>query len=123
MVVAFGAFEGKPQNAFAQRIGSVADIGRPVFLIDHAAFLRDRMIAVEAGGKYGLHISVRDQIACDLQGDEVVVGHIGAKCMDHPIAPWPHTAVAVVLISMRIGIAGHIEPQLGHVLCVSLRRQ
>ena len=45
------------------------------------------------------------------------------KARDHPVAPRPHLAHAVVLVAVRIGVARDVEPVGGHALAVGRRRQ
>ena len=53
---------------------------------------------------------MRQQVAGDLLDDELVVGHVFVERVDDPVAIHPHEPRLVFFETVRIGIAGRIEP-------------
>ena len=68
-------------------------------------------------------VGVGQEIAGELPGDEVVDAQVAVERRDHPVAPRPHLAHAVVLVAVRVGVARDVEPVGGHALAVGRRRQ
>ena len=66
---------------------------------------------------------MREHVAGDLLQRELVERQIAVERVDDPIAPAPHVALGVGLISVGIGIARRVEPLRGHPLAISRRRK
>ncbi len=107
------------------------DSGSGLYAIDHilglillgnrATFEIDHVVAIESGGKLLLRRCVRQQVAGQLLGGELVKRQVAIEGTNHPIAPVPHIAVAVDVIPVRIGVARQIEPLHRHSLAVTRR--
>ncbi len=54
--------------------------------------------------------SRRKQVTCQLVRQELVERQVAVKCANDPISPGPHVTVPIDLVSVRIAIAGHIQP-------------
>src|SRR5665213_545770 len=81
------------------------------------------MVAVKAGGDFLRQASVRKHVASDLLKRELVIRLIAIEGVDDPIAPAPHVALAIVLVTIRVGVAGRIQPAEGHPLTVAWRSE
>ena len=81
------------------------------------------MIAVKARGHLREKIAVRQQVTRHLLRHKPVKRHVVVECLDQPIAPHPHVAQAIVLVSVRVRIARGLQPIQRHVLAVARRRQ
>ncbi len=119
MIVAMGAFQGHAQQSLPEEVSPVGDIAAPVFLGDDAAFLRDLVIAVEGRREDLFAGGIGQQVAGQLPGDKLVVRQVPVEGIDDPVAPGPLGAVAIVLITVRIGVAGEVQPMNGHLLPIS----
>ncbi len=115
MVVTVGTLKCEGEERLSKRVGPVRDVLDAVFLLDDASLLRDLVIAVEAGGQYLFLGGIGQQVTGQLPGDELIVRVIFVERVDHPIAPRPHGAQAVVLVAVGIGIAGDVHPVDGHL--------
>ena len=118
MVVAFGTFKRQPQESFSEGIGAVAHVFHAVFFINDPAFLGDFVVSVKAGSQDGLLIFGGKPITCELPGHKFFIRIIFIERMDDPVAPGPHSAQAIVLVSMAIGVAGEVHPGNGHLFPV-----
>ena len=76
------------------------------------------MISIEAGRQDLLFGRVGQHIAGQLPCQEFIKGLIHVERFDHPIAPWPHIAHTIILISMTISIARHVHPLSCHTLTI-----
>ena len=61
-------------------------------------------------------LGVGEQVAGELPGDELVVGHVLVERPDDPVAPGPDGPVDVGLVAVGVGVAGQVEPVDGHPL-------
>ena len=69
---------------------------------------------LKAGGEDLVLGGIGKQVPGDLLGDELVVGKVLLKSPDDPVAPRPDIAVAVLLVTIGVGIAGDVQPLGGH---------
>ena len=53
------------------------------------------------------------KVARDLPDREIVVGEVSIDGIDDPVTPRPHRAFVVTLETIRVGVAGGIEPRPG----------
>ncbi len=121
MIVATRAAERYAEPGCGGRLNAIHNVFVLVLFRDCAALEVDHVVAIEAGcDDLGLG-GVRQHIARNLFHRELVIGHVTVKCTDHPIAPRPHLSRAVDVISVRVGIAGEIEPLHRHPLTVMRR--
>ena len=79
---------------------------------------RLHVVAVEPGGEPLLLGRLRQQVAGELPGDEAIERQVPVERRNHPVAPRPHLAHAIVLIAVRVGVARDVEPFGGHLLAV-----
>jgi hypothetical protein len=119
VVVAMSAAKREAEPRDADRIDAIGDVLDAIFLFDDAAFGIDDVIAKETGGNALVERGIGEQVPGDLLGDELVVGEIAVEALDHPVAPAPHRAGRIVIESMSVGVAGHVEPIEGHALAVA----
>ncbi len=54
---------------------------------------------------------------------ELVIGHVAIEGVEHPIAPAPHFARTIGLISIGVAIARRFHPAESHALGVAGRRK
>ena len=83
---------------------------------DRAAFVRQAMQPIERGGENLIAVGVRQQVAGQLPGEELVVRQIVVERAHDPIAIRPLRVELVGLVAVRVGVAGRVEPGDGHVL-------
>ena len=77
-----------------------------------AALLVDHRVAMKAGGNaLGLR-GVGQQVTGDLLDGELIKRQIGIERVDHPIAPRPDGARAILLVTIGVGVAREIQPRL-----------
>jgi len=110
VVVALAAFHGRAEPDGAGRIHAVEHlVDAGLFRLAAGLDVRGRR-AVEAGGDAGRLIRLGEQIAGDLLEREPVERHVGVQGPNDPIAIGPDFAEVVALETVRIGIAGQVEP-------------
>ena len=119
MVVAAGAGHGQAEPDGAGGFGLVKDIFHAIFFRDPAPFTIDHVVSVEAGGQNLVGMGFGNEVAGDLADGELVKRHVVVEGLDNPVAPRPHGALAIALISIRVCISGSIEPIPGHPLAES----
>ncbi len=85
--------------------------------IDTAFFVEHR-IAMKAGGDKLVERGFGQHVAGELFDRELVEGHVGIEGLNHPVAVGPHAAIAILLVTVGIGVAGQIEPLAGPPLAV-----
>jgi hypothetical protein len=83
-----------------------------------AAFLVDHGVAVEAGGDAGRVAGAGEHVPGELLEGEAVEGQVVVVGADHPVAVRPHRARTVLLVPVRVGVAGEVEPATGPALPV-----
>ena len=123
VIVTAGAFGREAEQGGAGRADAVGDVFDAVFLVDDAAFGVDDVVAVEGRGQPLGVRRIRQQVAGELFGDELAEGGVPVEGLDDPVAPPPHRAGGVVVETMGVGVAGHVEPLLGETLAEAGRVQ
>ena len=81
------------------------------------------MVAVEARRDALGQGRVGKQVSRELLDRELVEGHVVVEGVDHPIAPAPHIARAVVLVAVGVCVAGCFQPAERHPLAKPGRGQ
>src|SRR5215510_10558325 len=76
-------------------------------------------MAVECRGDLLIERRVWQQVTGQLLDDELIKRLIPVERFDHPIAPTPGAAVAVNLITIRVGVSSGVEPWRRHSLAVT----
>ena len=123
VIVAARAFKGKAEKGRGERLHAVAHVLHAVLFL-HAAALAFLLVqAVEGGGQDLVVAGVREQVAGELPGDELVVRQVVVKRLDHPVAPGPDFAFAVHLEAVAVGIAGHVQPVHRHAFAEVFGRE
>ena len=61
---------------------------------------------------------VGEQVAGYLLRDELIVGHVFPEGIDYPVSPRPDEAISINLVSIRVRVAGNIQPFTRHALSV-----
>ena len=118
MVVALRALDREAEHAFADGIHAIKHRLHAELLRVCAAFLVDHGVAEKAGGHNVVLRGVRQKIARELLGDELIVRQILIECLHHPIAVEPHVACLVFLKAVGISIARGVEPVATPLLAV-----
>ena len=123
VVVAAGAAEGETHPGGAGGVDAVDDVFDAPFLVDDAAFAVDAMVAMEAGGDDLVKAGAGEEVAGELFDGELVEGFVFVEGADDPVAPGPHGAGGVGLEAVAVGVAGVVEPALGHLFAEGRRLQ
>ena len=119
MVVATGALQGLGEEGFADAVGDIIEEALPCDLGHLHGGEFPRTHTEESGGDDELGIVRVDLIAGDLLADEFVVRFVVVEGAYHVIAIAPGiTAFVVVGEATAVGVAGDIEPVLGHAFAV-----
>ena len=123
VVVATRAARGQ---AHPDRRGRVDPIHR-VFeqkLVDRNSLLGVVAIVAVKAGRDELFVSgLGQKVSGQLLDRKLVEGQVGVERIDHPVAPAPHFARSVVLITVRVRIPRRLEPRPSHTLAVAGRLQ
>ena len=128
VVVALGAADGAAEPHGGGRVHAIHErfVHRLVG-IDTAFFVRHR-VAVEAGRDFLilgplLVAALWQHVAGDLLDRELVERQIAVERVDHPVAILPDAAPVVLLVAVRVGVAGEIQPRTRPPLAVARRGQ
>ena len=113
MVVALRALKRRAQPDRPSRIHPVKDLVDPTLLWIGACLNIGRSTAMKPGGNSGRLIGLRQEISRQLLDGELVERQIGIQGSDHPVAIGPEAAEVIPLITMRVSVAGQIEPHAG----------
>jgi hypothetical protein len=94
----------------------------PTRLLDvDAALLVQEGVAVEARRDALFARGVRQHVAGQLLDREPVERHVAVERVDHPVAVLPHRPEAVLLVTVRVGVPGEVEPRPRPPLAVMRR--
>ena len=93
-----------------RRVQAIHDGGDAEFLVVRAALRIGHRVPVKRGGDQLLRIGVREQVARQLFHREPVEWHILVERLDDPVAVSPDGAGKVFFVSVRVGVAGQVEP-------------
>ena len=119
VVVTACAIERQSEKGGAKGGDAVGDVGDTVLLFDDAALLVLVVQAVEGGGEALRFGRIRQQVARELPGGELVEGKIFVERLDHPVAVSPHGAGPVHLVAVGVSVAGQIEPFQGEPFAIA----
>ena len=103
------------------RFDAIDDIFDEPFVLDRARLGHRAMIAIETGRDPLRKRGVRQQVAGDLFDDELVVPHVFVERVDDPVAPRRHVPREIVLVTVRVGKPGAVEPIGCHSLAIVRR--
>ena len=123
VVVAARTLEGLREEGCAHCVHAIHHVGDSKFLLDRAAFLRLHVVSIKCRRQYLVLRRVRQQVSGELPRYKSVVGQILVERLDHPIAPRPHRAITICLVTESVGITGEIEPIDRHPFTEGLRFQ
>ena len=123
VVVAAGAFQRQAEQRFAGGMRAVGYVLHAELFIDDPVLGIHHVVPVEARRDELLPARIRQQVAGELPGHELVVGLVGLEGLDHPVAPGPLAPPGVALVAVRVAVAGHVHPVAGHALAVAGRRE
>ena len=87
----------------------------------NSAFFVQHRVAVKAGRHLLLARRPRQQVARDLLDGELIKRHVRVQRIDHPVAPRPDAALAVLFVAVRVCVTREVEPPARPALAV-LRR-
>ena len=79
------------------------------------------MVSVEAGGDLLVESGVGQEVAGELFDGELVKGFVGVVCLDDPVAPSPHEAGTIVLVTIGVSEACGFEPRKSHCFAIAGR--
>ena len=117
VIVAAGALDGECEKDGGCGVNAVGDVFGVVFSFNDATFCGEDVIAVKAGCDFLAESGIGEEVSGELFSEELVVGHVVKEGVDNPVAPWPHGASFVVVVAIRVGIAGEVEPVCGKSFC------
>ena len=113
MAVALYTSEGGAQQGFPGGVDPVQDGSDAKFLIIGASFVIGHGIAMKSRGDVLIFGWMREEIAGDLFGDELIVRLVRVKCPDEPVAVAPDVARVITFIAFGIGITSEVQPHAG----------
>ena len=108
--MALGAVEREAHPRSAGSADAVDHGVETVFVRINAAFFVEHRVAMKARGDEVVGRGARKEVAGKLLDAELVVGEVGVKRLHDPVAVGPDLARAVLLETVRVGIAGEVEP-------------
>jgi hypothetical protein len=123
VVVASAALEGQPEEGRPERGHPVHHVGDPELLFNDPALLVLHVQPVERRRQPLLLGGIRQQVAGELPGEELVEPLVAVERPDHPVAVRPDGPRLVVLVALGVGEPGHVQPVRGHPLPVPLAFQ
>ena len=108
--VALGAAHGEAQPDGAGHGDAVDHRVEPVLQRVDPALLVEHRVAVEAGRHAVPHRGVGQQVPGELADGEVVERHPGVQRPHDPVAVGPDRAGPVLLVPVRVRVAGQVQP-------------
>ena len=118
VIVAARAFKSQPEERGGECVGPVSDVFNPEFFGRAAALDLLGMETVEGRGEDLFVSCPREQVSCQLELEEAIVGDTLIEGIHHPVPPRPHESVPVHLVAVGVRVAGDIEPVRGHPLAI-----
>ena len=119
VVVADRAARGEAHPDAHGGLGAVDGVAEEQLFVDRAAFAGGDVATVEAAGDALLAGHVRQEVAGELPGGELIEGQVVVEGLHDPVAVGPHAALVVEVQAVGIGVAGGVEPAAGHVFAVA----
>ena len=110
VIVASRARARESQKYGSSGIGAILDVHHSHFFFDDAVFTGCRVVAIKTAGDQLVERGIWQEIPSELFDDELVVGEVAVKRLNHPVAIRPHLAIVVVVETIGIGITGGIQP-------------
>ena len=104
MVVTARAARRQAQEYSRVGFHAVHDVLHRVLLRNDAVLGIGAMVAIESGRHFLLERRVGKHIAGNLIAREVIERKIAVEGVDHPVAPSPHHALAVELITVCVRV-------------------
>ena len=123
VIVAARAPHGHPHPNRGRGLDAIDHVLVEVLLRDSSPFVVDHVIAVETRCDLLFKPGAGQEIAGQLLGREPVKRQVAVESINDPLAPVPHVAVAVDVVSVSIGVTGEIEPLQSHPLAVARRAE
>ena len=123
MIVAPRAADGQPQPHRSCCFHTVHDVLDPRLFGDASSFAVQHVITVETCRDVLIQRRLLQLIACQLLDRELIKRHVAVERSNHPVPPRPECAGPVLLITIRIGVPGGIEPLCRQMLTKPLRSQ
>ena len=123
VVVTAGTLEGQTEKCAGKGLGAIGNILGAKLLLDASSLVGLAVKPLEGGRKDLLLGCIFQQIPGNLPGDELIMGQVVVECLDDPVSPRPGRAVNIGLVTVTVGIAGHIEPMTRHLFAEGGGRQ
>ena len=123
VVVTFRATHRQAQPHGADRGHAIRDVFVEILVGVRAAFVVGHVVANKTGRDALRLRRLGQEIAGELFHRELVVRLVVVESLDDPIAPEPHEADAIEVITAGVGVAREIQPVLRHALAVVRRCQ
>ena len=120
MIVTTGAGHGQSHPNCHGRVDPVDSVFQEELLQNQTSLGVVAIVPVETRRNDLIHGRVRQQVTGQLLDRKLIERHVGLVSFNDPVAPAPHCARSVVLIAIRIGIAGRFHPLPGHSFGVSI---
>ena len=111
MVVALGTSDREAEPGGRRALDAVEEADVTLFLGDVTAFAVEDVVTVEGRGDLLVERRVREQVACEHLGAELVERLVGIEVLHQPIAPDPLEGVAVLLEAVAVRVARGVEPR------------
>ena len=111
VVVALRARERQAEPGRAGRGHAIDHIEVQVFLIDQPALVARHHVAVKAGRDLLIDRRSRQEIARELLDAEVAERLVRVERPDDPLAPKPHVAQRVIVVTRRVAVTREVEPR------------
>ena len=118
MAVALDAAEGRPHPDLPRRVDAVKHGRDPELLVVGSPLGIGHGVSMEGRRDELVEGSVGQEIARDLLDGELIEGHVLVECIDEPVPVAPDGAPVVLLVALRVGVAGKVEPEASPALAV-----
>ena len=123
VVVAAAAVHREPHPGGTRGLDAVDDVLGEPFFDDATSLAVKAVVAVEGRGHDLVAVRFRQEVAGELFDREGVERLVAVEGFDDPVSIGPHRALGVALETVRVGVAGEVEPLYRHVLAVVRRSQ
>ena len=123
VIVALRALDRETKHALADGVHAIKQRLHAELFGINAAFLVDHRVAEKTSGNDVVLGGVREEVARELLGDELVVRQIVVEGFHNPIAIERHVARLVFLEAIGVGVTRGIEPVASPLLAIMRRRE
>jgi len=110
VVVTLGTANSQSHPRRQRRVQTIDDILNAILFVDNPCFIVGHVVSIEASGDPLPGGRVRKQVSRKLLDRKLIEWHVAVERVDDPVTPQPNLARLVSKVTVRVGVAGCVEP-------------